>query len=50
MSKILKKHLDELCTVGIKTLDNESIQLDEINLIGLSDNISNKSKITPKII
>ena len=40
-----KKHLDELYTVGIKTLDNESIQLDEINLIGLSDNISNKSKM-----
>ncbi len=39
------KHLDELHTVGIQTLDNESIQLDELNLVGLSDNQTNKSKI-----
>ena len=43
--KIIKNIFDELYTVGIRTLNNESIQLDEINLIGLSDNISNKSKM-----
>ena len=40
-----KKHLQDLKLVGIKILDNESLQLDGINLVGLSDNITNKSKI-----
>ena len=40
-----KKHLQNLKSVGIKILENESLQLDGINLIGLSDNITNKSKI-----
>ena len=40
-----KKHLDDLYKVGIKTINNESIEFDDINLIGLSDNISNESKI-----
>ena len=40
-----KKHLDDLYTVGIKTINNESIEINELNLIGLSDNISNESKI-----
>ncbi|MDC3096893.1 metallophosphoesterase [Alphaproteobacteria bacterium] len=40
-----KEHLQDLKTVGIKILENETLQLDGINLIGLSDNITNKSKI-----
>ena len=40
-----KKHLQDLKLVGIKILENESLQLDGINLVGLSDNITNKSKI-----
>ncbi len=40
-----KEHLQDLKSVGIKILENESLQLDGINLIGLSDNITNKSKI-----
>ncbi len=40
-----KKHLQDLKLVGIKILENESLQLDGINMIGLSDNITNKSKI-----
>ena len=40
-----KKHLQDLKLVGIKILDNESLQLDGINLVGLSDNITNKLKI-----
>ncbi len=40
-----KKHLQDLKSVGIKILENESLQLDGINMIGLSDNITNKSKI-----
>ncbi len=39
------KHLKDLHKVGIKTLDNESIRLGELNLIGLCDNITNKSKV-----
>ena len=40
-----EKHLQNLNTVGIQILDNESLTVDGINIIGLSDNISNKSKI-----
>ena len=40
-----KEHLQDLKSVGIKTLENESLQLDGINMIGLSDHITNKSKI-----
>ena len=40
-----KKHLQDLKLVGIKILENESLQLDGINLVGLSDNITNKLKI-----
>ncbi len=40
-----QKHLKDLKTVGIKTLNNESLKLHGLNLIGLSDNITNKSKI-----
>lgn len=40
-----KKHLQDFNTVGIQILDNESLTVDGINIIGLSDNISNKSKI-----
>ena len=40
-----KEHLQDLKSVGIKILENESIKLDGINLIGISDNITNKSKI-----
>ncbi len=40
-----KKHLQDLKSVGIKILENESLQLDGINLVGLSDNITNKTKI-----
>ena len=40
-----KKHLDDLDSVGIQTLNNESLKINGINLIGLSDNISDKSKI-----
>ncbi len=40
-----KEHLQDLKSVGIKILENESLQLDGINMIGLSDNITNKSKI-----
>ncbi len=41
-----KKHLDDLDSVGIQTLNNESLKINGINLIGLSDNISDKSKIS----
>ena len=34
-----KKHLDDLDSVGIQTLNNESLKINGINLIGLSDNI-----------
>ncbi len=40
-----KKHLQDLKSVGIKILENESLLLDGINLVGISDNITNKSKI-----
>ena len=40
-----KEHLKNLKSVGIQILENESLQLYGINLIGLSDNITNKSKI-----
>ena len=40
-----KEHLQDLKSVGIKILENESIKLEGINLIGISDNITNKSKI-----
>ena len=40
-----KEHLQDLKSVGIKILENESLQLDGINMMGLSDNITNKSKI-----
>ena len=40
-----KKHLQDLNTVGIRTLNNESIKFQGLNLIGLSDDITNKSKI-----
>jgi len=40
-----KKHLGDLHTVGIQTLNNESLRIHGINLIGLSDNISNNLKI-----
>ena len=43
--KNYKKHLQDLHTVGIKILDNQSLQLEGINLIGISDNIANQSKI-----
>ena len=43
--KNYKKHLQDLHTVGIHTLDNQSLQLEGINLIGISDNITNNSKI-----
>ena len=34
-----QKHLDNLKSVGIRMLDNQSILLDEINLIGINDNL-----------
>ncbi len=40
-----KKHLQDLHKCGIRILDNESIKLQNINLIGISDNTSNSSKI-----
>ncbi len=40
-----QKHLKDLKTVGIRTLNNESLKLHGLNLIGLCDNITNKSKI-----
>ena len=40
-----QKHLKDFKTIGIRTLNNESIKLHGLNLIGLSDNITNKSKI-----
>ena len=40
-----KKHLDNLDSVGIKILNNQSLQTNGINLIGLSDNVSDVSKI-----
>ena len=40
-----KKHLDDLHTVGIHTLNNESLQIHGLNLIGISDNITNNLKI-----
>ena len=39
------KHIRDLYKIGIKTLNNESIEFDEINLVGLSDNISDNLKI-----
>ena len=39
------KHLQDLKSVGIHTLDNESLKIDGINLIGLSDNITDTLKI-----
>lgn len=39
-----QKHLDDLKSVGIKILDNQSILLDEINLIGINDNLSINDK------
>ncbi len=41
-----KKHLDDLNSVGIETLNNESLKTNGINLIGISDNISDKLKIS----
>jgi len=35
-----------LDSVGIQTLNNESLKINGINLIGISDNISDKSKIS----
>jgi len=40
-----QKHLQDLNKVGIQTLNNESIKFQGLNLIGLSDNITNKTKI-----
>ena len=40
-----QKHLDDLHTVGIHTLNNESLQIHGLNLIGISDNINNNLKI-----
>ena len=40
-----QKHLDDLHTVGIHTLNNESLQIHGLNLIGISDNITNNLKI-----
>ena len=40
-----QKHLDDLHTVGIHTLKNESLQIHGLNLIGISDNITNNLKI-----
>ena len=40
-----REHLQDLKSVGIKILENESLKLDGINMIGLSDNITNKLKI-----
>ena len=40
-----QKHLQDLKTIGIRTLNNESIKFQGLNLIGLSDDITNKSKI-----
>ena len=34
-----QKHLDNLKSVGIRILDNQSILLDEINLMGINDNL-----------
>ncbi len=43
--KNYEKHLKDLCKVGIQIIDNDSLLINNLNLIGLSDNISNKSKI-----
>ena len=39
-----QKHLDDLKSMGIRILDNQSILLDEINLIGINDNLSINDK------
>ena len=39
-------HLNNLHSLGVKILDNQSLQLDEINLIGISDNQSRDQKIS----
>ena len=39
-----QKHLDNLKSVGIRILDNQSILLDEINLIGINDNLTINDK------
>ncbi len=41
-----KKHLGDFHNIGIQILDNESLQTNGINLIGLSDNVSDESKIS----
>ena len=41
-----KKHLQDFQNIGIQILNNESLQTNGINLIGLSDNISDESKIS----
>ena len=39
-----QKHLNDFKNVGIQILNNQSIQIDQINLIGINDNISIKEK------
>ena len=39
-----EKHLNDFKNVGIQILNNQSIQIDQINLIGINDNISIKDK------
>ena len=41
-----KKHIDNFHNVGIQTLNNESLKTYGINIIGLSDNVSDESKIS----
>ncbi len=40
-----KNHLNNFKSLGIKVLNNQSVKVDEINLIGISDNLPIKKKV-----